>query len=156
MLGYFRQGTKCEQCTNTDETFFNYPTIPIVLGPICVVILYSLMWDQVDRWGSLINEFWALAFLVIIFLQILGLVVGTSVPWPSQIKGTLYAWEYFVDIPDMLRLACINNGDFHKFGESYTVRATSHLSCSLSPLQRKEFFRRKAKWTRYRSSFCGE
>lgn len=132
--GYFRQGEKCEECTATDETWFNYPAVPAVIGTFMALAAYALLWDGIEQWGSVLNEMWALLFLGIVYFQIIGLILGCSVAWPSNIKGTLYAWEFFVDIPDMLRLSCINNSEFRLWRDSYTIKVTAHffiLACFL-------------------------
>lgn len=125
--GYFKQGEICEPCTNTDEEEFNYPTIAAIAGPIIVIILYNIMQDSVEKWDHWTNELWCFLYLIFVHYQIVGLAVGSNVPWPSRIKGTLYAWEYFVDFPDMLRLSCVGDGQYRFFKESYLIRWTVPL-----------------------------
>jgi len=126
--GYFRQGQKCEPCTAFDNTHFNYPSVQIIIGLILVIVLYNYMWDTADKWGSHINELWSLAFLLLVHYQIVGVVITDSVWWPSQIFGTLYFWEYFVDLSGMLRLDCVGDSELYRgYKNSYMVMSMQPL-----------------------------
>merc|ERR1740130_2656029 len=111
--GYYRQNNECVTCTDTGSSEFNYPTLPSIFGTVVVLLLYYYMWDQAEVWGSFVNELWSLAFVLLVHFQIVGLVLGTAVSWPTKMFDNLYVWEYFVDVTDMLRLDCI--GDSRKY-----------------------------------------
>jgi len=120
--GYYRHGQKCMSCTGVDESPFNYPILPLILGPFAVLVLYFLHKDKVEKWGNWTNELWSIALLVLMFYQTLGLAASSAVDWSSTVADSLAPFGYLVDLPSMLRLTC---SEYTKFEDQYMVNVTA-------------------------------
>jgi ABC-type proline/glycine betaine transport system substrate-binding protein len=109
---WFRDGDKCSKCNDVETSNTVFPALPIVVGPVCIVVLYLFSRDGINKWNSPGNSLAATLFVSLVYVQTLA-AIRTCFIQPPKIAndGTSFS-DYTYDLVSLLRPQCTTFTNF--------------------------------------------
>lgn len=109
---YFLDEGQCVPCNSIETSKVLFPVMPVVFGPLVVILMYNKMQDPVEKWGSGRNGVGVALYLLINHYQVLALIRSCNLKMPSSIHSVWKTWSFLVDFASILRPDCAGYADF--------------------------------------------
>lgn len=110
--GYYRKDDQCWQCDSVMKSRFLFPALPLLVGPLVLVVLYRFSQDPVEKWGSPMNSLSCILYLSLVFVQVLGTIRTCYLVLPGLVQDALSFTGYSTSLFSLLRPDCADFVDF--------------------------------------------
>jgi len=90
--GFAWNGEACVACTSVETSKIIFPTLPILLLPIFIGLLYKFFGDKYEKWNSWQNGTSSVIFICLNHYQIISLARGANIDMPSEVG---LVWDVF-------------------------------------------------------------
>ena len=114
----------CSACTDVATSQLLFPVLPFILGPAVISLMYSRSGDPYERWGNLRNGLIISCTLLLNHYQILALIGGGNINYPTTMSDSFHVWGHANDFMMLFQASCAGFGDFKT---SFILRVFSPL-----------------------------
>jgi len=107
-------GGECRQCSNVEASQILFPTLPLLVGPLCVSVLYLTMRAPVEKWTSDRNQVMNLFLLAMYHYQMVYLAQSGAVRLPSSSSAGSGASSggFIIDLMALISPECLGLNSF--------------------------------------------
>jgi len=111
---WFWDGVGCAQCSAFELSSVLFPTLPLLLGPVVIALLYYSFRDDVGRWSSWSNGLASVGFISLNHYQVTKLANSANVQKPPSVSSWWGFWSWSDDFLAFFRPQCAGFAQFEK------------------------------------------